>query len=233
MIRIKIAGLSAILAAGVVTAFGDTGHAAITEGKLFHGRLPASNDMPAMRSEARRVAAVPGHGSVSGKGDRWARRRPVRMEPVRRSVAPDKLDCADDPRLDVSMRTFALALFIPLLISASARADAFISPAIPPATPEPAPPKTKNASPAAVPTDVQTLRDKWMQCTAAAAKGDLRGSRPADEIADSALQRCRAQERPLARALSRQLGQAGAERVVEQLRETDRSNLIPAIEELR
>src|SRR3954464_12515110 len=71
---IKIAGLSAILAAGVVTAFGDTGQAAITQGKLSHGRLPASSDMPEMRSEARRVPAVLGHGSVSGKGDRWSSR---------------------------------------------------------------------------------------------------------------------------------------------------------------
>ena len=92
---------------------------------------------------------------------------------------------------------------------------------------------TKKASPTALPTDVQQLRDQWMQCTAAAAKADLRGSRPAEDVADAALQRCRAQEPPLARALSRQLGKAGAERVVEQLRETDRSNLIRAIEELR
>ena len=38
---IKIAGLSATLAAGVVTAFGDTGQAATASGKLFRDRLPS------------------------------------------------------------------------------------------------------------------------------------------------------------------------------------------------
>ena len=71
---IKIAGLSAILAAGVVTAFGGTGQAAITEGKLFQDRLPASSEIPEMRSEARGEPAVSGHGSVSGKGDRLSAR---------------------------------------------------------------------------------------------------------------------------------------------------------------
>ena len=71
---IKIAGLSAIMAAGVVTAFGDTGQAAIAEGKLFQGRLPASSDIPEMRSQARRGPAVSGHGFASGKGDRWSAR---------------------------------------------------------------------------------------------------------------------------------------------------------------
>src|SRR3712207_887315 len=50
---IKIAGLSAILATGVVTAFGSTGQAAITPGKISYDRLPSSSDMPEVRSEAR------------------------------------------------------------------------------------------------------------------------------------------------------------------------------------
>jgi hypothetical protein len=72
-----------------------------------------------------------------------------------------------------------------------------------------------------------------MQCTAAAAKSDLRSSRPAEVVADGALQRCKVQEQPLARALDRQLGKDGADRVLERVRETDRSNLIRAIEQLR
>ncbi len=91
----------------------------------------------------------------------------------------------------------------------------------------------KEPSPAALPADVQQLRDQWMQCTAAAAKPDLRSSRPAEAVADAALQRCTAQEQPLARALNRQLGKDGAGRVLEQVREADRSNLIRAIEQLR
>jgi len=72
-----------------------------------------------------------------------------------------------------------------------------------------------------------------MQCTAAAAKADLRSSRPAEDVANAALQRCKAHEQPLTRALNRQLGKDGAARVLERVRETDRSNLIRAIEQLR
>ena len=123
----------------------------------------------------------------------------------------------------------AIVLAFALLTSASARADA----PRPPVIPKPRPPEMKEPSPAALPTDVQQLRDEWMQCTAAAAKADLRSSRPAEAVADSAVQRCKAQEQPLARALNRQLGKDGADRVLEQVRETDRSNLIRAIEQLR
>jgi hypothetical protein len=135
------------------------------------------------------------------------------------------------------MRTLAVVLAFALLTSAPARADA----PFPPATPKPSPPKVQKPPlpkaetpvPAALPIDVQQLRDQWMQCTAAAAKADLRSSHPAEAVADSAVQRCKAQEQPLARALNRQLGKDGADRVLEQVRETDRSNLIRAIEQLR
>jgi hypothetical protein len=127
------------------------------------------------------------------------------------------------------MRTLAIILAFALLTSASARADA----PKPPAIPKPPSPQVQTPSPAALPIDVQQLRDQWMQCTAAAAKADLRSSRPAEAVADAALQRCKAQEQPLARALNQQLGHDGADRVLEQVRETDRSNLIRAIEQLR
>jgi hypothetical protein len=74
---IKIAGLSAFLAAGVVTAFGDTGQAAPARGKVFHDRLPASSDMPEVRSEACLLAGAPAassHHTASGKGDSWSAR---------------------------------------------------------------------------------------------------------------------------------------------------------------
>src|SRR3954447_12388091 len=126
------------------------------------------------------------------------------------------------------MRTLAVAS-VALLTTLSARADA----PSPPIALKPAPPKVQTPSPAALPTDVQKLRDRWMQCTAGAAKTDLRSSRPAEVVADAALQRCKAQEQPLARALNQQLGKDGADRVLERVRETDRSNLIRAIEQLR
>lgn len=72
---IKIAGLSAVLAAGVVTAFGDTGQAAPARAKVFHDRLPASSDVPEVRSEARLLPGAPASPSrdiAFGKGDRWS-----------------------------------------------------------------------------------------------------------------------------------------------------------------
>jgi hypothetical protein len=127
------------------------------------------------------------------------------------------------------MRTLAVAFIVVLLTSASAQADA----PRPPVMPQPRSPAAQDLSPAALPADVQQLRDRWMQCTAAAAKTALRSSRPAEAVAAAALQRCRAHEQPLARALTRQLGQQGATRVLELVRETDRANLIRAIGELR
>jgi len=134
------------------------------------------------------------------------------------------------------MRTLAIVA-LTLLTCVSARADAPFPPAIPkpsPAkVPKPPAPKAEAPTPAALPTDVQQLRDEWMQCTAATAKADLRRARPAEDVADAALQRCKTQEQPLARALSQQLGKDGADRVLERVRETDHSNLIRAIEQFR
>ena len=127
------------------------------------------------------------------------------------------------------MRTPAVAFTLALLTSASARADA----PRPPLMPQPRSPETQEPSPAALPADVQQLRDQWMQCMAAAAKADLRSTRPAESVADVALQHCKTQEQPLARALTRQLGKDGAARVLERVREMDRTNLIRAIEQLR
>src|SRR5690349_7351154 len=134
------------------------------------------------------------------------------------------------------MRTLAI-VDLALLACVSARADA----PFPPATPKPSPakvpkppaPKTETSSPAALPTDVQQLRDEWMLCTAAAAKADLRSAHPAEDVADAALQRRKEKEQPLTRTLSQQLGKDGADRVLERVREANRSNLIRAIEQLR
>ena len=127
------------------------------------------------------------------------------------------------------MRSLAAAFVLALLTSASARADA----TRPPVLPQPRPPETQEPSQAGLPIQIQQLRDQWMQCTAAAAKPDLRSSRPAGAVADAALQRCKPQEQALARALSQQFGQEGAARVLERVREADRANLIRAIEGLR
>src|SRR3954454_2338415 len=125
------------------------------------------------------------------------------------------------------MRTLPV-VSLAVLTSWSAYADA----PSPPAPLKPATPKVQPSSPAALPTAVEQFRDQWMQCLAAA-KPDLRSSRPAEVVADAALHRCKAQEQPLARALNQQLGKDGADRVLERVREADRSNLIRAIEQLR
>ena len=95
------------------------------------------------------------------------------------------------------MRTLAV-VSLALFASSLAYADA----PTPPAPLKPATPKVLPPSPAALSTGVEQLRDQWMQCTAAAAKADLRSSRPAEAVADAALQRCKAQEQPLVRALN-------------------------------
>ena len=116
------------------------------------------------------------------------------------------------------MRILAAAVAL-ALSAALARADA-------PRPPSPA-----------VPLDplqaVEGARERFLQCTAAAAKAGLRGSSPAPALADSALGRCRTPEQALARALRRQLGVEGAERVLERVRESDRANLVRIIETLR
>src|SRR3954467_1575301 len=126
------------------------------------------------------------------------------------------------------MRTLAI-VSLALFTIGAAYADA----PSPPAPLKPTLPKIETPIPAALPTNVEQLRDQWMQCLAAAAKPDLRSSRPAEVVADAALHRCKAQEQPLARALNQQLGKDGADRVLERVREADRSNLIRAIEQLR
>src|SRR3954451_3926988 len=115
-----------------------------------------------------------------------------------------------------------------LITSVSAHADAPSAPA----PLKPAPPNAHALGPAAVPANVQQLRDQWMQCTAAAAKPDLRSSRPAETVADAALQGCKPAEKALGRALNQQFGQEGAARVLERVREADRANLVRAIEGL-
>src|SRR4051812_26360231 len=144
-------------------------------------------------------------------------------------MPPNKLYCAGWLRLDACMRTPAVAFVLALITCASARADA----PRPPVIPQPHPSGTQEPNPAGLPTNVQQLRDQWMQCTAAAAKPDLRSSRPAEAVADAALQGCKPWEKALARALNQQFGQEGAARVLERVREADRANLIRAIEGLR
>src|SRR5215207_6742045 len=129
------------------------------------------------------------------------------------------------------MRALAVALVLALLTPVWARADAPRPPAI--RTPPPPAARTDAPDPLDLPTDVQRLRERWLQCTAGAAKAHVRSRRPAPAVADAALQRCKAPEQALRRALDRQLGPEGAARVLDQVRESDRANLIQAVEALK
>src|SRR3982750_683829 len=77
----KIAGLSAILAAGAVTAFGSTGRAAITAGKISYDRLPLSSAMPEVWSEARALAGAPAPPPPYPPPRRSSGRNPARGAP--------------------------------------------------------------------------------------------------------------------------------------------------------
>jgi len=126
------------------------------------------------------------------------------------------------------MRALAVALVLALLTPVWARADA---PAV--RTPPPPAARADAPDPLDLPADVQRLRESWLQCTAGAAKAHVRSRRPAPAVADAALQRCKGPEQALGRALKRQLGPEGAARVLDQVRASDRANLIQAVEALR
>jgi hypothetical protein len=81
--------------------------------------------------------------------------------------------------------------------------------------------------------EIQPQRDQWLQCTAGVAKTYLGGRRGAASIANAALARCSSQESMLRNVLKRRLGKASSDRIMEFVRETDRSNLIRVIEMLR
>jgi hypothetical protein len=81
--------------------------------------------------------------------------------------------------------------------------------------------------------EAQPFRDRWQACTAAAVKRRLEGKRPAEAVADLALDACKAQEAALANVLKRRLGPSAARRVVDDLRTYDRVVLTRIIERLR
>jgi hypothetical protein len=111
------------------------------------------------------------------------------------------------------MRTLAVALCFTLIMTAAALSD------------EP--------DPSQVLREIQPQRDLWLKCTAGVARTHLRGRRGAAGIADAALARCSSQESRLRDVLKRRLGKASSDRIMEFVRETDRSNLIRVIEMLR
>jgi hypothetical protein len=79
----------------------------------------------------------------------------------------------------------------------------------------------------------QPARDAWERCAAEAAKPSLRSERPAETVAQLALDACKSRETTLRNALRRELGPDRAALVTAELRTIYRSNLVKAIEQLR
>ncbi len=76
-------------------------------------------------------------------------------------------------------------------------------------------------------------RDAWERCAAQAAKPSLRSERPAETVAQLALDACRTREAALRRVLEGELGAQRAALVIAELRGIYRGNLVRAIEQLR
>ncbi len=81
--------------------------------------------------------------------------------------------------------------------------------------------------------EARALNDQWQICAATVVKGRLRVDQTAEQLAEQALERCRARQNSLNRFLIKRIGATSASNVVELLREKYQSGLIVAIAELR
>jgi hypothetical protein len=76
-------------------------------------------------------------------------------------------------------------------------------------------------------------RDAWEGCTASVVKEALRTERPAEEIADQALRRCKNREDQLLSVVAKRIGRQKASTVLAALRTLHRESLVSVVEELR
>ncbi|MBS7454773.1 hypothetical protein KHP60_20890 [Microvirga sp. 3-52] len=81
--------------------------------------------------------------------------------------------------------------------------------------------------------EARVLNDQWQNCAATVVKGRLRADQTAEQLAEQALERCRARQNSLNRFLIKRIGATSASNVVEVLRDKYQSGLIVAIAELR
>jgi hypothetical protein len=81
--------------------------------------------------------------------------------------------------------------------------------------------------------EAKVLNDQWQVCAASALKGRLQANQPAEQLAEQALDRCRARQDSLDRFLVKRVGERRASNVMALLREKYQSGLIAAITELR
>jgi hypothetical protein len=81
--------------------------------------------------------------------------------------------------------------------------------------------------------DALPAHDAWERCMALVVRGKLRSERPAGEIAEQALRRCKRSEDRLLSILAKRIGRQKASTVVGVLRDLQRDRLVSAVEELR
>ncbi len=81
--------------------------------------------------------------------------------------------------------------------------------------------------------DAKPAGDRWERCAAALVKAELRGRRPADELAERALSGCKREEAALKAVLRKEIGSDRAEAVTALVRDIYRTNLIRVITTIR
>jgi hypothetical protein len=81
--------------------------------------------------------------------------------------------------------------------------------------------------------EAKILNDQWQACAASALKGRLPANQPAEQLAERALDRCRARQSSLDHFLVKRVGERSASNVMALLREKYQSGLVAAIAELR
>lgn len=87
--------------------------------------------------------------------------------------------------------------------------------------------------PLAVYEEARVLNDQWQACAASFVRERLRSRNTAEQIAERALDRCRAAQGRLSRFLIGRVGRKSSSNVMALLREKYRSGLVAAILELR
>ena len=86
---------------------------------------------------------------------------------------------------------------------------------------------------AALLEDAKPVGDRWERCAAGLVRAELRGPRPATELADRALSGCRREEAALMAVLKTEIGAERAEAVTALVRGIYRTNLVRVITTIR
>ncbi len=86
---------------------------------------------------------------------------------------------------------------------------------------------------AAILEDAKPVGDRWERCAAGLVRAELRGPRPAAELAERALAGCKREEAALVAVLKSEIGPERAETVTALVRDIYRTNLVRVINTIR